>query len=90
MKYATYVCTFDDFIGSHLFIHIIGIDYYSPTRNVWIYTGRTVGSFYFATRNDRTLERDETLRIFARPPSLPDGSNNCSATITIVDNDGKF
>ena len=39
--------------------------------------------------DDRILERDESFIILADPPSIPDGHSNCSATVTIVDTDGR-
>ena len=37
--------------------------------------------------DDPILERDKTFIILADPPSIPDGHSNCSATVTVIDND---
>ena len=69
---------FDNFIGS---------DYDTPPTTVWISAGRTVGSFYITTRNDRILELNESFIVTVTSPSA---DSNCSATVTIIDNDGNL
>ena len=69
----------------------VGDDYSPPISSyVRINAGRNSASFYIRAIDDRILERDETFIILADPPSIPDGHSNCSATVTVMDNDGRF
>ena len=78
-------------IGIHLMLHYyIGDDYRPPLASfVRINAGRTSASFFISAMDDRILERDESFIILADPPSIPDGHSNCSATVTIIDTDGR-
>ena len=40
--------------------------------------------------DDSVLEPNETFVVTASPPADPEGSRNATATITIIDNDGKL
>ena len=69
----------------------VGDDYRTPTLSyVRILAGRDTASFYISAVDDRVLEQDETFLIVLDPPSVPDGISNCSAAITIADNDGEL
>ena len=72
-------------------VSYIGDDYGTPiSSNVRISAGRNTASFFISAMDDPILERDETFIILADPPSIPDGHSNCSATVTIIDNDGRL
>ena len=72
------------------FLHFVGADYSAPPRDVRIYTGRDIASFFIYTRDDRILEDNESFIMFANPPLTPNDDNNCNATVTIMDNDGAY
>ena len=70
---------------------MIGDDYRPPlASSVQINAGKTSASFFIRAMDDLILERDESFIILADPPSIPNGHSNCSATVTIVDTDGRL
>ena len=70
-----------------------GVDYNSGPYSVTFPAGQTRGSFYVPINDDNIMEKNEDFTLTIMSGTLPnsvsrDGAGQ--ATVTIIDNDGKY
>jgi len=73
-----------------MFIILTGSDVGYLQKSVYFRAGTTFVRFYIYTREDKTLEYDETFKVVAYHPLLPIGLPNATTTIVIVNDDSKL
>jgi len=73
-----------------IIINLTDSDVGSLRRSAFFRAGTTVVRFYIYTREDRTLEYDESFKVVAYHPLLPSGLPNATTTVVIEDDDSKL